>query len=307
MIKNFFPIADKSKLQRKHLIQPLFVDQQLHNKKRIKGLGENFSWPQNLICKLIEQDLKKGIKNFLLFIVPSEKQKTPEDFSFHYDVILQIKKNFGKNITLLIDTCLCSITQDGHCGITRSKKIDLKKTHYSLGLAANTYLEAGADIIAPSDMMKNTTQHLRKIFHENDFADAQIMSYSTKFKSTLYGPFRDAAKSSPKGFDRSSYQLPVNDRKKAINSSIINAAQGANYLMVKPGMTSIDLINDIKNQTLLPTGAYQVSGEYAGLQLLHSANLGNYIDLLHESLSVLKRARADFIITYGARDIANYL
>jgi len=99
----------------------------------------------------------------------------------------------------------------------------------------------------------------------------------------------------------------VNDRKKAINSSIINAAQGANYLMVKPGMTSIDLINDIKNQTHLPTGAYQVSGEYAGLQLLHSANLGNYIDLLHESLSVLKRARADFIITYGARDIANYL
>jgi porphobilinogen synthase len=202
---------------------------------------------------------------------------------------------------------LCSITPDGHCGISQKKKIDLKQTHYALGLAANTYLEAGADIIAPSDMMKNTTRYLRKIFQENEFINAQIMSYSTKFKSNFYGPFRNAANSSPKGFDRSSYQLPVTNRTKAIESSIINAAQGANYLMVKPGMTSIDLIADIKKETLLPTGAYQVSGEFASLQLLHHNKLGNYQDLLNESLQVFSRAKADFIITYGARDIAKYL
>lgn len=306
-MKNYFPNKSTPILQKKMLIQPFFVDQRLKSKKIIKGMGNNYSWSQSTIIKGIESDLKKGIKNFLLFIVPKEKQKLPENFSYHYEVIRNLKKEFHKDITLLVDTCLCSITPDGHCGISHKRKIDLNQTHYALGLAANTYLEAGADIIAPSDMMKNTTRYLRKIFQDNNFSNAQIMSYSTKFKSSFYGPFRNAANSSPKGFDRSSYQLPVNHRKKAVESSIVNAAQGANYLMVKPGMTSIDLITDIKKETLLPTGAYQVSGEFASLQLLHKNKLGNYQDLLFESLQVFARAKADFIITYGARDIAKYL
>ena len=306
-MKNYFPNKSTSTLQKKMLIQPFFIDQRLKSKKIIKGMGNNYSWSQSTIIEGIESDLKKGIKNFLLFIVPKEKQKLPENFSYHYEVIRNIKKEFQKDITLLVDTCLCSITPDGHCGISHKKKIDLNQTHYALGLAANTYLEAGADIIAPSDMMKNTTRYLRKIFQDNNFSNAQIMSYSTKFKSSFYGPFRNAANSSPKGFDRSSYQLPVNNRTKAIESSIVNAAQGANYLMVKPGMTSIDLIADIKKETLLPTGAYQVSGEFASLQLLNKNKLGNYQDLLFESLQVFARAKADFIITYGARDIAKYL
>ena len=247
------------------------------------------------------------MRNFLFFIVPKEKQKLPEDFSFHYEVIRSLKTQFKKDLTLLIDTCLCSITPDGHCGISHNKKINLQETHYALGLAANTYLEAGADIIAPSDMMKDTTKYLRKIFNENNFNAAQIMSYSSKFKSGFYGPFREAANSTPKGYDRSSYQLPVNDRSKAIQSSIINAAQGANYLMVKPGMTSIDLIQEIKAETLLPTGAYQVSGEFASLKLLDSQGLGKYPDLLMESLNVFSRAKADYVITYGARDIVSHL
>ena len=306
-MKNYFPNKSTSTLQKKMLIQPFFIDQRLKSKKIIKGMGNNYSWSQSTIIEGIESDLKKGIKNFLLFIVPKEKQKLPENFSYHYEVIRNIKKEFQKDITMLVDTCLCSITPDGHCGISHKKKIDLNQTHYALGLAANTYLEAGADIIAPSDMMKNTTRYLRKIFQDNNFSNAQIMSYSTKFKSSFYGPFRNAANSSPKGFDRSSYQLPVNNRTKAIESSIVNAAQGANYLMVKPGMTSIDLIADIKKETLLPTGAYQVSGEFASLQLLNKNKLGSYQDLLFESLQVFARAKADFIITYGARDIAKYL
>ena len=306
-MKSYFPIKKTNKLSKQMLIQPMFVDQRLKSEKKIKGLGENFSWSQSTILKAVEKDLKKGLRNFLFFIVPKEKQKLPEDFSFHYEIIRSLKTQFKKDLTLLIDTCLCSITPDGHCGISHNKKINLLETHYALGLAANTYLEAGADIIAPSDMMKDTTKYLRKIFNENDFNAAQIMSYSTKFKSGFYGPFREAANSTPKGYDRSSYQLPVNDRSKAIQSSIINAAQGANYLMVKPGMTSIDLIQEIKAETLLPTGAYQVSGEFASLQLLDSQGLGKYPDLLMESLNVLSRAKADYIITYGARDIVTHL
>ena len=306
-MKSYFPIRKTNKLSKQMLIQPMFVDQRLKSPKKIKGLGENYSWPQSTILKAVENDLKKGLHNFLFFIVPKEKQKLPEDFSFHYEVIRSLKTQFKKDLTLLIDTCLCSITPDGHCGISHNKKINLQETHYALGLAANTYLEAGADIIAPSDMMKDTTKYLRKIFNENNFNAAQIMSYSSKFKSGFYGPFREAANSTPKGYDRSSYQLPVNDRSKAIQSSIINAAQGANYLMVKPGMTSIDLIQEIKVETLLPTGAYQVSGEFASLKLLDSQGLGKYPDLLMESLNVFSRAKADYIITYGARDIVSHL
>ena len=306
-MKSYFPIKKTNKLSKQMLIQPMFVDQRIKSSKKIKGLGENCSWPQSSILKAVEKDLKKGLRNFLFFIVPKEKQKLPEDFSFHYEVIRSLKTQFKKDLTLLIDTCLCSITPDGHCGISHNKKINLPETHYALGLAANTYLEAGADIIAPSDMMKDTTKYLRKIFNENDFNAAQIMSYSSKFKSGFYGPFREAANSTPKGYDRSSYQLPVNDRSKAIQSSIINAAQGANYLMVKPGMTSIDLIQEIKAETLLPTGAYQVSGEFASLKLLDSQGLGKYPDLLMESLNVFSRAKADYIITYGARDIVSHL
>ena len=306
-MKSYFPIKKTNKISKQMLIQPMFVDQRIKSSKKIKGLGENYSWPQSSILKAVEKDLKKGLRNFLFFIVPKEKQKLPEDFSFHYEVIRSLKTQFKKDLTLLIDTCLCSITPDGHCGISHNKKINLPETHYALGLAANTYLEAGADIIAPSDMMKDTTKYLRKIFNENNFNAAQIMSYSSKFKSGFYGPFREAANSTPKGYDRSSYQLPVNDRSKAIQSSIINAAQGANYLMVKPGMTSIDLIQAIKAETLLPTGAYQVSGEFASLKLLDSQGLGKYPDLLMESLNVFSRAKADYIITYGARDIVSHL
>ena len=195
MIKNYFQVNNSSKLSKKILIQPLFVDQKIKTSKYIKGLGDNRSWSLSNILKTIEKDLKKGIFNFLLFIVPSSKQKSPEDFSYHFEVIQNIKKQFGTDIVLLVDTCLCSLTIDGHCGVTHQKKIDLFKTHYSLGLAANTYLEAGADIIAPSDMMKNTTKYLRKIFNQNNFSNIPIMSYSSKFKSNFYGPFRGAAKS----------------------------------------------------------------------------------------------------------------
>ena len=248
----------------------------------------------------------KELKIFYFFIIPKKKQRKPEDFNFHYQVLSHIKKTFGNRILIIVDTCLCSVTTDGHCGITHKNKINLKETHKSLGIAADTFIQAGADIIAPSDMMKDTTKYLKSLFKKKKFK-IPIMSYSSKFFSSFYGPFRNAAKSSPKKFDRSSYQLPVHDFKKALQSSITNAKHGASYLMVKPGITSIDLIKEIKNKTKLPTGAYQVSGEYASLQYLSQNKLGDFDKLYKESLVAIHRAGADFIITYGARDIAKNL
>ena len=302
-MKNFF---NSNKLKASNLIQPIFIEEGLKSKKVIKGLGVNYSHTIQSAKKTISSDIKKGVKNFIFFIVPKIKQKKPEDFNFHYQSLSQIKKTFGKRIVMIVDTCLCSVTTDGHCGITHKNKINLKETHKSLGIAADTFVQAGADIIAPSDMMKGTTRYLRSLFKKKKFK-TPIMSYSSKFFSSFYGPFRNAAKSSPKKFDRSSYQLPVHDRKKAIQSSLTNAKQGASFLMVKPGITSIDLIREIKNKTKLPTGAYQVSGEYASLQYLAKNKLGDFSKLYKESLLAIHRAGADFIITYGARDIAKDL
>ena len=302
-MKNLF---NSNKLKASNLIQPIFIEEGLKSKKVIKGLGNNYSHTIQSAQKTISSDIKKGVKNFIFFIVPKNKQKKPEDFNFHYQSLSQIKKTFGKRIVMIVDTCLCSVTTDGHCGITHKNKINLKETHKSLGIAADTFIQAGADIIAPSDMMKGTTRYLRSLFKKKKFI-TPIMSYSSKFFSSFYGPFRNAAKSSPKKFDRSSYQLPVHDRKKAIQSSLTNAKQGASFLMVKPGITSIDLIREIKNKTKLPTGAYQVSGEYASLQYLAKNKLGDFSKLYKESLLAIHRAGADFIITYGARDIAKDL
>tara|TARA_X000000950_G_scaffold58255_1_gene70452 strand:- start:5252 stop:6160 length:909 start_codon:yes stop_codon:yes gene_type:complete len=302
-MKNF---SNSTKLKASNLIQPLFIEEGLKSKKIIKGLGNNYSHTIQSAKQTVASDIKRGVKNFIFFIVPKNKQKKPEDFNFHYQSLSQIKKTFGKRIVMIVDTCLCSVTTDGHCGITHKNKINLKETHKSLGIAADIFIQAGADIIAPSDMMKGTTRYLKSLFKKKKFK-TPIMSYSSKFFSSFYGPFRNAAKSSPKKFDRSSYQLPVHDRKKAIQSSLTNAKQGASYLMVKPGITSIDLIRDIKNKTKLPTGAYQVSGEYASLQYLSKNNLGDFEKLYKESLSAIHRAGADFIITYGARDIVKDL
>ena len=302
-MKIFF---NSNKLKASNLIQPIFIEEGLKSKKVIKGLGVNYSHTIHSAKKTISSDIKKGVKNFIFFIVPKTKQKKPEDFNFHYQSLSQIKKTFGKRIVMIVDTCLCSVTTDGHCGITHKNKINLTETHKSLGIAADTFIQAGADIIAPSDMMKGTTRYLRSLFKKKKFK-TPIMSYSSKFFSSFYGPFRNAAKSSPKKFDRSSYQLPIHDRKKAIQSSLMNAKQGASFLMVKPGITSIDLIREIKNKTKLPTGAYQVSGEYASLQYLAKNKLGDFSKLYKESLLAIHRAGADFIITYGARDIAKDL
>jgi len=298
--------SNSNGLKANNLIQPIFIDESLKSKKIIKGLGKNHSHTIQSAKHTIASDIKKGVKNFIFFIVPKNKQKKPEDFTFHYRSLSQIKKTFGKRIVMIVDTCLCSVTTDGHCGITHKNKINLKETHKSLGIAADTFIQAGADIIAPSDMMKGTTRYLQSLFRKKKFK-TPIMSYSSKFFSSFYGPFRNAAKSSPKKFDRSSYQLPVHNRKKAIQSSLTNAKQGASYLMVKPGITSIDLIREIKNKTKLATGAYQVSGEYASLQYLAKNKLGDFEKLYKESLLAIHRAGADFIITYGARDIAKNL
>lgn len=284
------------------LVQPLFAVEGISKDEEIPGLKGVLRQTTDSLLRQIESDLKLGVRQFLLFPVP--EKKALKDFSHQYssDVIVKIKKRFGSDLNLWVDTCLCSQTEHGHCGVIQGNHFDSQTTLKELSRSALSFAQAGADGVAPSDMMDGRTKAIRNTLDENQFSLVPIMSYSTKFSSQFYGPFRVAASSSPKFGDRKSYQIDVRNRSDAMASSVRCAEEGADLLMVKPGMSAIDLILPIAEKTGLQVGAYQVSAEFASLVLLEEKGLINFDLALLESWHVFKRAGAQFIITYGARE-----
>lgn len=282
-----------------HLIQPLFLVESLKGVEEIVGLAPTQRQSLDAGLKQIESDLERGIHHFLLFVVPREKSFSTD---FAPKAIAEIKMRFGSSLHLWVDTCLCSTTADGHCYISNeNRQIDLPNTLSALTERAFLFAQAGADGVCPSDMMDLSVLHIRKKLDESGFDRTLLMSYSTKFASQLYGPFRSAADSAPQFGDRKHYQIDVRNRNDAILSSLRCAAEGADFLMVKPAMTSIDLISEIHERSGSPVGAYQVSGEFASIHFLAKNNFANFNELLLESWQVLRRAGAQFIISYGAR------
>ena len=285
-----------------HFVQPIFINENMLDRDEITGLKNNFVMSIDKSLQQIDEDINKGVRNFLLFITPSKKNSTSFNLDFHQKAISSIKNRFKDDINLWADVCLCSLTDHGHCCLfDDDESINLEKTLKEISNIALSYTEAGADIIAPSDMMDGRTLSIRKKLDESNFLMTPIISYSTKFSSNFYGPFRDAASSAPSFGDRKKYQLDYRSQTEAIRASIRCADEGADMLMVKPGMTSIDLIDKIKEKTHLMVGAYQVSGEYAGICLSEEKGLLNLNEALKETWHVMRRAGAQYIITYGAR------
>ena len=285
-----------------HFVQPIFINQSVSRKQEIIGLKDNFVLSIDDSIKQIDDDINNGVKNFLLFISPNKKGSNSFNLDFHQKAISSIKERFKNDINLWTDVCLCSLTEHGHCCLfDENKTIDNKNTLKEISRIALSYVEAGSDIVAPSDMMDGRTLSIRKILDKEKFLMKPIISYSTKFSSNFYGPFRDAAASAPSFGDRKQYQLDYRSESEAIRASIRCAEEGADMLMVKPGITSIDLIDKIKKKTNLMVGSYQVSGEFAGLCLSEEKGLLDLNESLKETWHVMRRAGAQYIITYGAR------
>lgn len=294
-------LGAETEFNRAQLIQPFFVVEGLDHEEPIAGLRGNVRHSVPSALKQIEKDLADGVTQFLLFPVPAEKKDGDFNHKLAYETISQIRRQFGDSLCLWVDTCLCSYTTHGHCAVMNDKAISLSATLDELAKSAVAFAAAGADGISPSDMMDGRVARIREALDENGFDLVPIMSYSTKFASNFYGPFRNAADSAPQFGDRRHYQLDVRNRTDSINASRRCAEEGADLLMVKPGMTSLDLIRPIKEQTGRQVGAYQVSGEYAGLALLADQGLIKFDEALLETWHVFKRAGAQYIITYGAR------
>jgi porphobilinogen synthase len=284
------------------LIQPLFTVENLKTDEAVPGLKGVSRQSIDNTLKTIEKDLELGVRQFILFCVPSEKRESDFNFDSAANAISEIKKRFGSHLQLWVDTCLCSSTTHGHCCVFKKDGTrNHDETLNTLSRAAVAFASSGADGISPSDMMDGRTSTIREALNENGLENIPIMSYSTKFSSHFYGPFRNAASSSPQFGDRSAYQIDVRNRSDAMGSSIRCAAEGADLLMVKPGMTSLDLIAPIFEATGVPVGAYQVSGEYAALALLEREGLISFERALLETWQCFKRAKSQYIITYGAR------
>jgi porphobilinogen synthase len=287
---------------RAQLIQPLFAVEGIEGEQEIPGLRGTFRQDKEAIFKQVESDLEAGVTQFLLFPVPGAKAESGFAHGFSAEVIRSIKKRFGDDLCLWVDTCLCSMTSSGHCCVFHpSGKPDHETTLSEIAGAALAYAEAGADGISPSDMMDGRVRAIRSALDGSGKELTPIMSYSTKFCSQFYGPFRNAADSAPQFGDRSTYQIDVRNRDDALSASDRCAEDGADLLMVKPGMSSIDLIREIHSRTGRGVGAYQVSGEYAALALLEERGLIRFEPALLETWSVFKRAGAQYVITYGAR------
>lgn len=294
-------LCAETDFNRAQLIQPFFVVEGLKADEPIAGLRGNVRLSISSALRQIESDLKEGVTHFLLFPVPGDKREKDFDHQFEREVISQIRKQFGSNLCLWVDTCLCAYTTHGHCAVRNDTGIDHPTTLDELANSALAFAEAGADGISPSDMMDGRVGRIRAQLDDNGFDLVPVMSYSTKFASNFYGPFRAAADSAPQFGDRKGYQLDVRNRTDALASSRRCAEEGADLLMVKPGLTSLDLIAPINEETGLQVGAYQVSGEYAGISLLADNGLIDFERGLLETWHVFKRAGAQFIITYGAR------
>lgn len=305
-------LAATVKLSHKSFIQPLFVDEGINLPRNVNGLNGVQVDTIDSVLLTIENDLQKGASKFLLFPVPANKVEKEFDFSFAVEIVRRIKENFGDEVWLAMDVCLCSYTTHGHCGILNDHHSQLlnSKTVDVLGHYSALLANAGADCIAPSDMMDGRIGAIRSKLDALGYEAVSIMSYAAKFSSQFYGPFRNACHSSPNtnGLqNRKTYQLSPYNSNDAIASALRDEKEGADILMVKPAAFYTDIIAKLKDKVVKPVAAYHVSGEYAAIEALAEKGLVNR-EMAHlEIWTALQRSGADIIISYTAREAKEWI
>jgi porphobilinogen synthase len=295
-------------------IQPLFVIEGLAAPEVIPGLTGVYRDTPASLLRQIDADLAVGCTKFLLFGVPAGHSERNIDWSFTAGQIAAIRQRFGDDIWLAVDVCLCSATPHGHCGVLNDSHdhLDNAASVKELVAAALAYAKAGADCVAPSDMMDGRIGAIRQALDSAGLERTVLMSYAAKFHSSFYGPFRVAADSAPKDgdsklADRASYQIDPSRANDALLSVERDVREGADILMVKPGMPYLDLLADLSRRYAQPWAVYEVSGEYAGIELLAERGLANRVNAHLEAWSGFVRAGASMIISYGARHAKEWL
>lgn len=289
------------------LIYPMFVEEDVQDLMPIQEMPGIYRIPERRLPSEIERVAKVGIKAVMLFGVSHQKDAMGSD-TWNPDGLLARMLRSAKaavpELLVIADACFCEYTDHGHCGMLVDGHVDNDRTIENLAKQALNAADAGADIIAPSAMMDGQVAAIRRALDEAGFTDTAILAYSTKFASSLYGPFRSAARSALKG-DRKAYQVNPRNPREALRESLTDEAEGADILMVKPALPYLDIIAKVRARSLLPLAAYQVSGEYAMIKFAAQAGAIDERFAVRESLGAIKRAGADLILTYFAMDFAS--
>ena len=304
---NIRSMVRETRISKNSLIYPMFFEEGENIFEEIESMPGQYRMSIDRCDNVIKELLESGVKSVILFGIPGHKDESGSE-AYHDHGIVQeairyIKKNYPE-VYIIGDVCMCEYTSHGHCGILKGNDIDNDSTIKYLAKIALSQVEAGADMVAPSDMMDGRVSEIRKLLDANGYKNIPIMSYSAKYASAFYGPFRVAADSAPAFGDRKTYQMDVHNIREAIKEVYDDVAEGADIVMVKPAMSFLDVVAKVKEITDIPVAAYSVSGEYA---MVKSAAKNGFIDeekIMCEMAVSAFRAGADIYITYYAKELA---
>ena len=289
------------------LIYPIFVDELLTGKRAIDSLPGQYQYGLDSVNEAIAECIAAGVHSCILFGIPAHKDALgssawdPEGVV--QKAIRTIKAQYP-DFYVVTDVCMCEYTDHGHCGALCDHKVDNDATLELLSKVAVSHAKAGADMVAPSDMMDGRVAAIREALDENDFKNVPIMAYSAKYASAFYGPFRSAAGSAPSFGDRKGYQMDPHNRKEAMKECALDVQEGADIIMVKPALSYLDIIRECSDAFDLPMAAYSVSGEYAMIKAAAAAGLVDEYRIMCESALSVFRAGANILITYYAKELA---
>ncbi len=290
------------------LVQPHFMLDADHGVEKIPSMPGIERLGRRDLLKRLEKDLKLGIKSVLLFGLPTHARKDPAGLaSKEYDgcvptAVREIKRQFGSDLWVMTDVCLCGYTDHGHCGVLHDGRVANDASVKLLADTALVHAQAGADMVAPSDMMDGRVEAIRRALDVHELQDVGILSYAVKYASAYYGPFRDAADSAPAEGDRRSYQMDPRNVREALREARLDEAEGADMLMVKPALAYLDVIAKVREVSSVPLAAYNVSGEYSAVKAAAMQGWLDEASVVRENLQAMVRAGADLLITYHGRD-----
>ncbi len=293
------------------LVYPIFIQENLKEKLEITSMPDQFKLPLSEVRGEALELASLGIPAVILFGIPERKDEKGSE-AYNQDGVVQkavreIKDEIGDDLVVITDVCLCEYTSHGHCGVIEEQKILNDPTLELLAKTALSHAEAGADIVAPSDMMDGRVGKIRKTLDDKGYSDTIIMSYAAKYASAFYGPFREAADSTPDFGNRKAYQMDPRNSNEALQEVLLDIQEGADIVIVKPALAYLDVIQKVKTEFMMPTAAYNVSGEYSMVKAAANEGLIDEKKTVMEILTSIKRAGADMILTYHAKDVAKWL
>jgi porphobilinogen synthase len=303
-------LVRETHLSVEQFIYPLFIAEDLNEPREISSMPGIMQWPLENLGREAERIVKLGIPAVLLFGIPTEKDEVGSQAYASEGIIQQAIRRLkaeAPDLLVITDVCLCEYTSHGHCGVIHNGNVQNDESLELLANMALSHVEAGADLVAPSDMMDGRVGAIRHTLDEHGFSSTPIMAYSAKYASGFYGPFREAAGSAPQFGDRRSYQMDPANVREALREVDLDIAEGADIVMVKPALAYLDVIRQVRDHCDLPLAAYNVSGEFS---MIKAAAQQGWIDekrIVMEVLTGIRRAGADMIITYFAPDVAGWL